>query len=106
MHEYDNHVEIVVREELDEEVEDPSVHVDQAVPNDNLQDASLVIRHKRRYRFKRRRLFEYLDEVETYEEEFKEVFRMSRVTFREVSMSSTISLSSRISFDALFLKKL
>ena len=85
MVEYDDHIEIVSREEHGEnhsvsgndlqDDHDPSLH-----------DSIVQGRQKRRHRFKRRRLFEYLDEVETYEEEFKEVFRMSRRTFREVDL--------------------
>ena len=85
MVEYDDHIEIVSREE---QGENHSVSGDdlQDDHDPSLHDSVVQGRRKRRHRFKRRRLFEYLDAVETYEEEFKEVFRMSRITFREANL--------------------
>ena len=86
LHEFDDQVEFIVQEDIGAFDPDETEHIQQ---DNSVQDPIIhedsVVQGNRRYRFRKRRLLEVLDENETYEEEFKEVFRMSRVTFREVS---------------------
>ena len=111
--EHDDSVEFIVREDLDEDVvgpDDMEDHLQEDLgeeedevgqgenvlgEHDSVHDPTIeveaLVRRPRRYRFRRRRLLEVLDENETYESEFKEVFRMSWITFREVILSTFIS---------------
>ena len=94
LHEHDDQIDFVVMEDLDEDEVGPVENLQgDNVQGDDLQDDHVqdqiiqeeaIVNRRRRYRFRRRRLLEVLDETETYEDEFKEVFRMSWVTFREV----------------------